>query len=159
MWYLYRKHKISKKSHQKFVWTSFPEIGPAHASNPRTARSEDRPVRLGPRFSKFFWSWSGPKFLKNFWSWSGLVLGPDGTAWSWTSRFGSVDPWLMQHKIQRFQWKCFFSLEVRCRIWSVLTLEWYMVIYIQKIKIWKSFSKLSVHDQWQVTIKALCPGS
>ena len=25
----------------------------------RTARSEDRSVRLGPRFSKFCWSWSG----------------------------------------------------------------------------------------------------
>ena len=65
-------------------------------------------VRVGPWFLKFFRSWSdsvldfskflvlvrsGPKFFKNFWSWSGLVLGPDRTAWSWTSRFWSVDPW------------------------------------------------------------------
>ena len=27
--------------------------------DPRTAWSEDRSVRLGPRFSKIFWSWSG----------------------------------------------------------------------------------------------------
>ena len=67
-------------------------------------------VRVGPGFLKFFRSWSdsvldfskflvlvrsGPKFLKIFWSWSGLVLGPDRFAWSWTSRFWSVDPWLV----------------------------------------------------------------
>ena len=27
--------------------------------DPRTARSVDRPVLIGPRFSKFCWSWSG----------------------------------------------------------------------------------------------------
>ena len=27
--------------------------------DPRTARSMDRPVLIGPRFSKFCWSWSG----------------------------------------------------------------------------------------------------
>ena len=84
--------------------------------DPRTTRSRDRPVRLDPSFSKFCWSWSGsvqdilkflvlvqsgPGFLKFFWSWSELVLNfsifwsksrPDRTAWSWTSRFWSVDP-------------------------------------------------------------------
>ena len=67
-------------------------------------------VRVGPEFLEIFRFWSdsvldfskflvlvrsGPKFLKNFWSWSGLVLEPDRTAWSWTSRFWSVDPWLV----------------------------------------------------------------
>ena len=66
---------------------------------PKNVRSRDRPVRIGPRFSKFCWSWSGsvrdfknffgsgpvrseifqnvlvlvrlgPRFSKFYWSWS-----------------------------------------------------------------------------------------
>ena len=70
--------------------------------DPRTAKFGERPVRIGPRFSKFSWFWSGPgpscsrifkilsvlvragfRFLKFFRSWSGLrflfFLGLDRT--------------------------------------------------------------------------------
>ena len=40
-----------------------------------TAWSGDRPVRIGPRFSKFWWSWSDPRFGNFSWSWSGPVPG------------------------------------------------------------------------------------
>ena len=46
------------------------ESGIATIMDPRTARSGDRPVRLGPRFSKFSWSWFGPRFPNFSWSWS-----------------------------------------------------------------------------------------
>ena len=52
----------------------------------RTTRSEDRPVRIGPRFSKFCWSWSGPVSFEIF-------LGP-----SRTNRFRSVDPLSSQNQ-------------------------------------------------------------
>jgi len=38
-----------------------------------TARSGDRPVRIGPIISKFCWSWSGPRFGNFWWSWSSPV--------------------------------------------------------------------------------------
>ena len=67
---------LLKKMQELFHWTD------QKLRDPRTAWSEDRSVRLGPRFSKFFWSWCGSvrDFLIFFWSWSG------------TDRFRSVDP-------------------------------------------------------------------
>ena len=52
----------------------------------RTARSEDRPVRIGPRSSKLCGSWSGPVSFE-------ICLGP-----SRTNRFWSVDPWSSQNQ-------------------------------------------------------------
>ena len=46
------------------------ESGIPTIMDPRTARSGDRPVRLGPRFSKFSWSWFGPRFPNFSGSWS-----------------------------------------------------------------------------------------
>ena len=43
--------------------------------NPRTAWSGDRPVRIGPIISKFWWSWTGPRFGNFCWSWSSPVPG------------------------------------------------------------------------------------
>ena len=40
--------------------------------DPRTAWSEDRSVRLRPRFSKFYWSWSGS--VRDFPNWNRLKL-------------------------------------------------------------------------------------
>ena len=75
---------------------------------PRTAWSEDRPVRLGPKFSKFCCSWSGsvrdfPKTLIStgpgpswskisykFWSRSELVLFGPGPSWSYLFKIYSI---------------------------------------------------------------------
>ena len=57
--------------------------------DPRTARSGDRLVRIGPRFSKFFCSWFGPIRDLEFFN----VLAPSGLRfWSFFNRLWSVDP-------------------------------------------------------------------
>ena len=74
--------------------------GVIKARVPRTARSGDRLVRLAPRFSKFSWFLNFSMPLSR----SGLVLGSNRTAWSWTSRFWSVDPWAKpQHIVSKIQ--------------------------------------------------------
>ena len=49
--------------------------------DPRTAWSRDRPDRIGPRFSKFCWSWSGPRLDFFLGPVPGLELYP-GPSWS-----------------------------------------------------------------------------
>ena len=91
--------KIFLVSKKKSQWTVSPRY-------PRTAKSRDWPVRIGPTFSKFCWSWFGlfrdfEIFLGPGPSWSGIskifsVLvwsGPRFSKFYWSDRFCSVDPW------------------------------------------------------------------
>ena len=54
-------HLFLDGNHQGYqIYRLLSDICPLTARDPRTAKSGYRPVQIGPRFSKFCWSWFGP---------------------------------------------------------------------------------------------------
>ena len=90
-------------------------------------------VRVGLGFPKI--CGTGPVLNSPFfWSWSGLVLGLDWTAWSWISRFWSVDPcsesacWWYQQFLYSVSWAIFSMKGNWCKR-SFLTSARTIVLY------------------------------
>ena len=79
--YAFRTKNVTILTRKWSVWTENWSISPRKCMtwtrDPRTASCGDRPVRIGPRFSKFLLVLvrSGPRFGIFSWSWSGPVLG------------------------------------------------------------------------------------
>ena len=107
----------------------------------RTTRSGDRPVRIGPRFSNFSWSWSVPRFL----------IFPTGLNRSVRDQSdqarGSLNKTTVRQVLQHFCNYCYYwglisTLEMVCnKIYEFFLLTYESRIFPRKINLYPSLKR------------------